>query len=348
MEQPISGQNTNDRSGSADNRANAEENVQQITAASITEPNHHHPNGAKAGSYCCGKKSTFDVATRILEIVIGAAVGGALIGVGYLQYSVYTRQAGIMDQSSRAIVFAREVRVEKKDGSIPGEPGKFEAYWWFSPVIENGGGTSTKGMRITPQAVFDPSRPEIEVKLPLGFGLSGKQVIDVSHVSSFSGPPDPETVLIANEELERQRKPSSVIRTILGPHVSQAIAGFGVPIEETRRRLKEGGRWFILGAVHYNDRFSNTDRLSKYCFGIGFEITAADELNPATSPCPHWNCADEECENDKTAYNADTANWQAPAMLSIPPSQPPYPATPTPWPPAPAAPSVPAPHSIPK
>jgi hypothetical protein len=271
----------------------------------------------------------------------------ALFGVGVAQLVVYQRQAGIMEtqaeialrqneitvQSSRAIVFAKDVRVEKKDRAIPGKPGQFEAYWWFAPVVENGGSTSTKNMRISAQAAFDPSRPEIEVKLPLGVGLGAKQLMALSHLSD-AGPFDPEENLIEAEALERQSKPSNIIRMILGPHVSQTIAGFGVPIEETKRRVQEGGRWFILGAIHYDDRFSNSStRLSKYCFGIGFEITASGELNPTTTPCPHWNCADEECENDKTAYNAETANWRAPAMLSIPPSKPPFPAAPSPVPP---------------
>lgn len=269
-----------------------------------------------------------------------------LICVGLLQYRVYTRQAGIMDkqveiasrqneitvQSSRAIVYAKDIRIEKKDGAIPGKPGQFEAYWWFSPVVENGGSTSTKNMRISPQAAFDPSRPEVEVKLPMGMALGPKQAMTVSHLPE-AGPVDPEDRLVEAEKLERQGKPSYIIRTILGPHAPQAIAGFGIPIEEAKRRVQEGGRWFLLGAIHYDDRFSNSStRLSKYCFGIGFEITASGELNPTTSPCPHWNCADEECESDKTAYGSDTANGHAPAILSIPPSKPPYPAAPSPNP----------------
>jgi hypothetical protein len=222
-----------------------------------------------------------------------------LIGIGLLQYRVYTRQAAIMDkqaniafsqneitvQSSRAIIYAKDVRVEKKDSAIPGKPGQFEAYWWFAPVIENGGSTSTKNMRISAQAAFDPSRPEIAVKLPLGVGAGAKQLIYLSHLPE-AGPFDPETNLIEAEEAERQSKPSNIIRTILGPHVSEAIAGFGVPLEEAKQRMQEGGRWFILGAIHYDDRFSNASiRLSKYCFGIGFEITASGELNP-TTPMP--------------------------------------------------------------
>ena len=266
----------------------------------------------------------------------------ALIGVGLSQIYVYWRQAGIMKtqaeiaarqneitvQSARAIVFTREIRVEKKDGPIPGKPGEFEDYWWFLPALENGGSTSTKNMRISAQAAFDPSRPEIEVKLPLGIALGPKQAVTVSHLPE-AGPVDPEELIVEAEKLERDGKPSQLIRTILGPHVSQTIAGFGIPIEEAKRRIQGGGRWFILGAIHYDDRFSNpAARLSKYCFGIGFEITASGEINPTTSPCPHWNCADEECENDKAAYNAETANWRMPALLSLPPSKPPYPPAP--------------------
>jgi hypothetical protein len=215
------------------------------------------------------------------------------------QLWVYWRQAGIMQtqaeiagrqneiaiQSSRARVFA--IRIEKKDGAIPGTPGKFEAYWWFLPVLENGGSTSTKNMRISAQAYFDPSRPEVEVKLPLEMAVGGKQAESVSHLPD-AGPFDPEKLLFDSEELDRQGKPSNLIRTILGPHVSQTVAGFGVPVEETKRPIQEGGRWFILGAIHYDDRFSTPpSKLSKYCFGVGFEITPSGEFNATTSPCAH-------------------------------------------------------------
>lgn len=281
--------------------------------------------------------------SHFIEVVLTAV----LVWIGYLQYTVYSRQAAIMDkqanialsqneitvQSSRAIVYAKDVRVEKKDGPTPGRPGQFEAYWWFSPVIENGGSTTTKNMRIRADAIVDPTRPEIEAKLPFGMMLGPKQSGGMSHLPE-AGPEDPEKGLIEAEELERQGKSSPIIRTILGPHVLQTIAGFGLPIEETKRHVQEGGRWFVFGAIHYDDRFSNSStRLSKYCFTIGFEITASGELNPTTSPCPHWNCADEECENDKIAYDTETANWRAPALFSLPPSQPPYPTPSDPRPP---------------
>jgi hypothetical protein len=287
----------------------------------------------------------FDLkASHWVELFLTAA----LLGVGGGQLYVYWRQADIMTtqaeiaraqteislQSARAIVFAKDVRVEKKDGAIPGKPGQFEPYWWFSPIIENGGNTTTKNMRIRPQATIDPTRPEIEVKLPFGMALGPNQAGEISHLPEV-GPNDPEQDLIESEAREREGKPSYIVRTILGPHVSQTIAGFGVPIEETKRHIQEGGRWFLLGAIHYEDRFANSStRLSKYCFAIGFETTPSGEINPNISSCAHWNCADDECESDKAAYNAETKNWRMPTLLSIPPSKPPYPSAPSAAPPA--------------
>jgi hypothetical protein len=53
-------------------------------------------------------------------------------------------------------VFAKDVRVEKKDGVIPGKPGQFEAYWWFAPVVENGGSTPTKKCESAPKSLSIP------------------------------------------------------------------------------------------------------------------------------------------------------------------------------------------------
>jgi hypothetical protein len=187
-------------------------------------------------------------------------------------------------------------------------------------------------MRISAQGAIDPTRPDIEVKLPFGMALGPKHAGLVSHLPE-AGPGDPEQSLGEAEALEQQGKPSYLVRTILGPHVSQAISGFGVPVEETKRHIQEGGRWFLLGAIHYDDRFSNAStRLSKYCYTIGFEITASGEIIPNISSCSHWNCADGSVKATKPAYNAETKNWRMPALLSILPSKPPYPTSPSPVP----------------
>ena len=240
------------------------------------------------------------------------------------QAAISDRQADIADRqndmtaiSQRAFVFAKDIRIDKvRNPVLGGQPNQFEDALWFSPIIENGGNTPTKDMRISAQAAIDPSRPEIEVKLPMNFGLGMKQSIDVSHMPD-AGPPDPEKLLTENEELEGRGKPSHLIRTILGPHVSQSFGGFGITVEEAKRRLQEGGRWFILGAIHYNDRLNTPSyqKITKYCFSIGLSISETGEVQSTVGPCPHWNCADDECKGDKAAYNTETKGAVRPAML---------------------------------
>jgi hypothetical protein len=48
--------------------------------------------------------SRFEIATKIIELLIGAVVGGALIGVGYLQYTVYRQQTAIMEMTDRPLI----------------------------------------------------------------------------------------------------------------------------------------------------------------------------------------------------------------------------------------------------
>ena len=200
----------------------------------------------------------------------------------------------------------------------------------FYPIIENGGSIPTKNMRLSTQASVDPSRQNVQVTLPIGFSLGQKQSIDLGHLPD-AGPADPETILIENEALERTGQPSRLIRTVLGPHVTQSLGGFGVPIDETKRRIQDGERVFILRAIHYEDIFGGSQqRASKYCFAIGFSISETGELNSAIGPCPHWNCADDECKSDKTAYETETRGWTQPAFMSLPPSPPPYPPQPRP------------------
>jgi hypothetical protein len=174
--------------------------------------------------------------TIAVATVVNVCIASRQWEVMQTQANIAGRQNEIVIESARAIVYAKEIKIEKKDGAIPDKVGQFEPYWWFSPVLENGGGTSTEHMRVSAQAWIDPSRPDLITKLPFGLALGPKQLMNVSRVPE-AGPRNPEDDLFQSEELERQNKPSRLIRTILGPKISQTIAGFGVPIEETKRRV---------------------------------------------------------------------------------------------------------------
>ena len=180
------------------------------------------------------------------------------------QASIATQANFLTESTQRAFVSATGIRVDKQPGEIIGHLGQFEPYLFFYPTLENGGNTPTKNLRISAQAYLDPSRTDVEVKLPLNVGIGPKQSFSVAHLPA-AGPPDPQTIFAQSELKEREGKPSTIIRALLGPRVSQTFGGFGVPVEETKRRMQEGERWFVLGSIHYNDRFLEL-------FGENFKI----------------------------------------------------------------------------
>jgi hypothetical protein len=299
------------------------------------------PNDGKADGDS-NRKHWLEYATAGFALI--AALGGiSSVIVGLIQYGVYTRQAQIMKSQNtiataqtfiaskqaammdrqndiaaigqQAFISAKEVRIDK--GVIQSPDGS--ATLWFYPIIENGGNTAAKNLRISASAAVEPARPGTTVLLPVNFALGGKQSIEVAHFPDV-GPPDPEIILDEAERLEGQGKPSRLLRTVLGPHVSQSVAGFGVPVEETKRRIVDGERWFILGALHYEDMLLNSkQRLLKYCYVITFHLSENGELQSPVAPCQHWNCADDECKSDKAAYDAETKGWTQPALLSVQP-----------------------------
>jgi hypothetical protein len=294
------------------------------------------------------KSNLWDWLTRAIEL----ALLGGLVVLGDLQYRTYNKQAGLMQTQNaiggiqavianrqaeimdrqndiaaigqRAFVSATNIHFSKKRLDIPGTPGPAAEFtWWFSPTIENSGNTPTKNLRISPGAAIDPSRPGVSATLPLTAGLGQKQSFWVAHFPD-AGPPDPEQTLIEAEALERQGKPSKLIRMFLGPHTSQTVGGFGITQDEITRRMHDGGKWFVLGAIHYEDSLSSrTARVSKYCFVIGFDTSETGDIEPAIGPCPHWNCADDECDSDKSAYEAESKGWVNTTVFTIPPPPPP-------------------------
>ena len=119
--------------------------------------------------------------------IVNVGIANKMWSVAETQATISDRQAGIMDKQAavsrvandinsaaeRAFVSAKDIRIETRKGDFPGDPS--EPYWWFSPVIENSGNTPTKDLHISAEAVIDPSRPDVEVRLPLGFVLGAKQ-----------------------------------------------------------------------------------------------------------------------------------------------------------------------------
>jgi hypothetical protein len=127
-------------------------------------------------------------------------VAGAQVEISNRQADIMKNQASIADTANllteiaqRPFVSATGIRIDKRPGEIVGHPGQFEPYLFFYPTLENGGNTPTKNLRISAQAYLDPSRTDVEVKLPLNVGIEPKQSFSVAHLPA-AGPPDPQVI----------------------------------------------------------------------------------------------------------------------------------------------------------
>jgi hypothetical protein len=138
MSDPVDNQNANNGSSGGDGEANADKNIQPPAVAPVAKPTQPGTKSAQYNAHYSCKKSVFDIATRVIEIVVGVVVGGALISVGYLQYSVYTRQAGIMEADQRPWISSSLI-----DGIFISKPLTFDpvkgGFMQISYVLKNTG-----------------------------------------------------------------------------------------------------------------------------------------------------------------------------------------------------------------
>src|SRR5579885_429171 len=109
-----------DRDGGRDQRrhqaSEIEGNLSIQDALQITKPHQQHADSSERNCHDRRRNTTFDKITRIVELAVGAFVGGSLIYIGWMQYRIYSRQADIADAQIRAYVLL------KKFDSSPGIP----------------------------------------------------------------------------------------------------------------------------------------------------------------------------------------------------------------------------------
>jgi len=97
MADSVDNQDTDDGRGTGESRAQGNKDAQEPHAAlPIVQPDQQARNPARPPSQHRRKKCRCNIGT-IIEFFVGCA----LIGVGLLQYAVYTRQAGIMEIEQR-------------------------------------------------------------------------------------------------------------------------------------------------------------------------------------------------------------------------------------------------------
>jgi len=64
----------------------------------------------------------------------------------------------------------------------------------------------------------------------------------------------------------------------------------------------------LVGEITYRYRFPNTPlRKSKFCYMVSDQTVDPSNFRPHAALCSHLNCEDEECKEDKRAYDAAVA-----------------------------------------
>jgi hypothetical protein len=170
-------------------------------------------------------------------------------------------------------------------------------HWMFKTIIKNSGNTPTKDMRWAHGGeaagpVGEPIRTAPGMPLPTTAHDPDMMYDNIIHM--------------------RQYAP----RALLGPQTKLPIevGGFGIPLIELRKISKGEAVYFIVASIHYHDVFKGSpEHITKSCFRIGAAIESDDTIKPSYGLCPHWNCADDECENDRREYEEEMAAKSKPS-----------------------------------
>jgi hypothetical protein len=227
-----------------------------------------------------------------------------LVGVGIFQVLVYMDQASVMRiqaniaqnqlNEQRAFINVSELRQEDivdSDGSRS---------WIYTPVITNSG--NTPAMNVSLIAIT----PHTEMQ-GMPFGTDRRKYAFLSW--KIHAPNDPDDIAAKNDEADVFRLANVTIGpkgTLTASQISEKIFERD-PVEGATGEM---GRFFF-GSIHYID-ISGNSHVSKYCFRIdrvSMEGVSAGKpiIQRGQDLCTHWNCTDQYCHADKTAYEADVA-----------------------------------------
>jgi hypothetical protein len=95
------------------------------------------------------------------------------------------------------------------------------------------------------------------------------------------------------------------------------------PKAAIRDAMRAKRAWYIYGIVYYYDVFPGSPRhKTKFCFSISLTRTGPNtdtDTKIVTSACAHWNCADDECDEDSKQYETDVRSAFQQKKMAIPP-----------------------------
>lgn len=247
--------------------------------------------------------------TAFFAFVAAAGSVSAVI-VGYWQWSAMTQSNAINREAftsvQRAFVTVASFDTPIRLSEVPGKPTEQFKTWWFIPNVKNSGNTPTKNMKYSIGATCPAE---------LTWGMAG----GMSVACDFTRDDllDPVDVFKRNPKQEP-------FAAILGPQSSIELGGVGIN-ENSLRAIMKGFKMYVFGLIYYNDIFPETAKhVTKFCYQIGANLSDKGEIVSSFGFCAHWNCADDECADDRQAWQADVARGKIKKPFEIPPGATPF------------------------
>jgi hypothetical protein len=228
---------------------------------------------------------------RKRNFVLVIAVNALVVAFPAYVFSSYAADHGTIPDRARIVVSGMATDLEKDEhGNV--------ASISFAPIIINSGNTPTKGMS------FVTINPASDILL---------RRVHHQHQTISDSPDDPMSFFDVAEA-----RPQNYV---LGPHL--ALPRVLPSLKLDRQMFEEiiGGKLgrYYYGAIKYHDIFNpEIEHVTKYCFAVNNFITSPNgmalqgpagnaKVIPFYTNCPHWNCADDECEWDRHRYDEEVA-----------------------------------------
>ena len=279
-----------------------------------SEQERDHPNSQPPVAYNENKKSFFDLKlSHFIEIFLTFI----LIGVGVFQVCIYIRQSGIMQTQADIAKVANNINISVQRASVNAGQLKMEkyvvqndaerkrAFWRFSPIFTNDGSTSTKNLFIYTvgqvSAVPTKSGDGSIIFKPEATTRSATLIFSIPIFSqkppAVFFPPDPQ------DGFDKGK-----IGIYIGPHGSVNLSSVSIPEDDLINDIKSGYGLHVFGETKYKDTLRDqVEHITKFCYSVSGDFSIGGEFSPVQNFCPHWNCADEECESDKDRNTKDVA-----------------------------------------
>jgi hypothetical protein len=149
--------------------------------------------------------------------------------------------------------------------------------WLVVPFIENTGNTPTRSLRANIIGTLGPDYQELGFQKSLDAEVGYNQGVEIGGV-----PPT---------------------QAFLGPHAKVSY----MSLEHTQQQLKmiSTGEWasVLAGTIHYYDVFDRTpEHITEYCYRLHAKQHPDGILEPVSGQCEWFNCADDECTDQRHRY----------------------------------------------